>query len=225
MNFFRRQSNVDRSSFSDLNRADVGIEVSGRTRFLRQRTGQARQAASNARPVRGTLAMSNPESIAELPELEQLFRDSAGDLERYFQRRHGTLEDARDLVQEVFLQLARSPARPRGSARGYLFGIARNLSAGWWRKRSRRPRHESLEDFPAAGAVNRSQADERLEQARELLAELPARDREILEFRLGMGLSYAETAEALGIPVGTVRSRLHHAMAVLRARLESENHQ
>lgn len=173
--------------------------------------------------MRGNGSMSQPESISGAPELERLFRESSADLECYFRRRLGVPEDARDLVQEVFLQAARSSARPKGSARGYLFGIARNLTAGWWRRQARRGRHEVLEDFPAAGAEGRSPGDERLEQAREVLATLGERDREILEFRLGLGLSYAETAEALGIPVGTVRSRLHHAMAELRARLDREN--
>ena len=158
------------------------------------------------------------------PDLDRLFRESAGDLERYFLRRHGSPEEARDLVQEVFLQLAKSKARPRGSIRGYLFGIARNLSAGWWRKHFRRPRLESIEDHPDATVDTAKPADERLEQAREILSNLPPRDREILEFRLGLGLSYAETADALGIPIGTVRSRLHHAIAELRERLAKENH-
>ncbi|MFM7182808.1 MAG: RNA polymerase sigma factor [Verrucomicrobiales bacterium] len=168
--------------------------------------------------------MNTAESATAAPDLDRLFRESAVDLERYFLRRHGSSEEARDLVQEVFLQLAKSQARPQGSVRGYLFGIARNLSAGWWRKHFHLPRLESIEDHPDATADANSPADARLEQAREILAKLPPRDREILEFRLGLGLSYAETADALGIPIGTVRSRLHHAIAELRERLAKENH-
>ena len=47
-------------------------------------------------------------------------------------------------------------------------------------------------------------------------------EREILDLRFSQGLSYAEIAEALDIPVGTVRSRLHHAVAEVRTRLDSE---
>lgn len=168
--------------------------------------------------------MNTVHSAASPTDLDRLFRESAGDLERYFLRRHGSIDDARDLVQEVFLQIAKSPARPRGSIRGYLFGIARHLSAGRWRKHFRLPRFESIDDHPQAGADAAAATDERLEQAREILLTLPPRDREILEFRLGLGLSYAETADALGIPIGTVRSRLHHAIAELRERLTKENH-
>jgi RNA polymerase sigma-70 factor (ECF subfamily) len=74
--------------------------------------------------------MNPAHPATESSDLDRLFRESAGDLERYFLRRHGNTEEARDLVQEVFLHLAKSPARSKGSVRGYLFGIARNLSAG-----------------------------------------------------------------------------------------------
>ena len=46
--------------------------------------------------------------------------------------------------------------------------------------------------------------------------------REILDLRFSQGLAYAEIAEALDIPIGTVRSRLHHAVAEVRRRIESE---
>lgn len=157
------------------------------------------------------------------PDLDRLFRDSADDLARYFFRRHGSSEVAEDLVQEVFLQLARKDCRPEGSARGYLFGIARHLSAAFWRRQYRRPGIISLEDAPATGELAAPIADDRVQQAREILATMPARDREILDLRFAHGLSYAETAETLGIPVGTVRSRLHHAIGELRQRIASDS--
>jgi RNA polymerase sigma-70 factor (ECF subfamily) len=64
-----------------------------------------------------------------------------------------------------------------------------------------------------------------VEAARETISALEPVQREILDLRFAQGLSYAEIAEALGIPIGTVRSRLHHAVAEVRHRLESEiNH-
>src|SRR5262245_30292615 len=68
------------------------------------------------------------------PNLEQLFTESAGDLERYFSRRHGVGEIVQDLVQETFLQMARGlrDGRKFKCARGYLFGIARHLSQAAW---------------------------------------------------------------------------------------------
>lgn len=56
----------------------------------------------------------------------------------------------------------------------------------------------------------------------EVISGLPTLQREILDLRFQHDLSYAEIAEALGTPVGTVRSRLHNAMRILRARLALE---
>jgi RNA polymerase sigma-70 factor (ECF subfamily) len=61
-----------------------------------------------------------------------------------------------------------------------------------------------------------------VEAARETISTLEPVQREILDLRFAQSLSYAEIAEALGIPIGTVRSRLHHAVAEVRHRLQSE---
>ena len=153
--------------------------------------------------------------------LEGLFADSAADLARYFTRRHGAGETARDLVQETFLQMARGlqAGQRLHSARGYLFGIARHLSQAAW-ARHRRGCEVALD--PALLDVPAPEPDTRVAAARETIAALPALQREILDLRFSQGLSYAEMAAALDIPVGTVRSRLHHAVAAVRRRLNDE---
>ena len=107
--------------------------------------------------------------------------------------------------------------RAASSPRGYLFGIARHVSADAWRRA--RPPGEG-DAFLASVAA--PQPDARLAAAREIIADLPSLQREILDLRFEHDLSYAEIAEALGIPVGTVRSRLHNALELLRERLEQE---
>lgn len=155
--------------------------------------------------------------------LERLFAESAEELTRFFTRRHGTEETARDLVQETFLQMARglSDGKSPKSAKGYLFGIARHLSHATWRQREE---DKVLPFDPQAAEVAAPAEDERVEAARETISALEPVQREILDLRFAQGLSYAEIAEALSIPIGTVRSRLHHAVAEVRQRLESENH-
>ena len=156
------------------------------------------------------------------PLLERLFHESAGDLERYFSRRHGVGETVRDLVQETFLQMARGlrDGRKFKCARGYLFGIARHLSQAAWTQRAK----AVVVPFePAENDVAAPVPDERVEAARETILALSSLQREILDFRFSQGLSYAEIAEALEIPIGTVRSRLHHAVAEVRSRLESDD--
>ncbi len=163
------------------------------------------------------------EAIQNQPDLEQLFRESAEDLTRYFARRHGEgAESPQDLVQETFLEMARGMERgkqPR-SLRAYLFGVARHLSLAAWKRRDHERDHliEASADLVAAAAP-----DERVSAARELIESLPALHREVLELRFTQQLSYAEIAEALDIPVGTVRSRLHHAIAMVRERVATEN--
>lgn len=153
--------------------------------------------------------------------LEAVFRECGKDLSSYFARRHGGTEAAADLVQESFLQLARRlrAGQTVHSPRAYLFGIARHVSLAFLRKQGSAA--ESL-DAASEQAVS-AEPDARLEAAREIIASLPALQREILDLRFAHGLSYAEIATALGIPVGTVRSRLHHAVALLRQRLEADD--
>jgi RNA polymerase sigma-70 factor (ECF subfamily) len=157
------------------------------------------------------------------PILERLFTESAGDLARYFSRRHGVGEMVHDLVQETFLQMARvlREGRRFKCARGYLFGIARHLSQSAWTQGGKGvvvPFEAAVEDVAAPIP------DERIAAARETISKLSSIQREILDLRFSQGLSYAEIAEALEIPVGTVRSRLHHAIAEVRSRLESDGH-
>lgn len=155
--------------------------------------------------------------------LERLFAESAEELTRFFTRRHGGGETVRDLVQETFLQMARglSDGKSPKSTKGYLFGIARHLSHATWRRRE----DDKVLPFDSQAAEVAAPAeDSRVEAARETISALEPVQREILDLRFVQGLSYAEIAEALGIPIGTVRSRLHHAVAEVRQRLESENH-
>lgn len=137
---------------------------------------------------------------------------------RYFSRRHEGDGVAGDLVQETFAQFAQAM---RGKqqlkcARGYLFGIARHLSQGVWAKKKLEMLPLDEEAFPSP------EPDDRINEARETIASLPSLQREILDLRFAQDLSYAEIAEVLEIPVGTVRSRLHNAIAQIRIRLESD---
>lgn len=155
---------------------------------------------------------------SEKAELETIFRQCGNDLTAYFARRHGGA--AEDLVQESFLQLAKRLGRgekPR-SPRAYLFGIARHLSMACFRnQQTGREQELRCEEEVAA-----EETDERLSRAREVIAALPPLQREILDLRFMHGLSYGEMAIALAVPVGTVRSRLHNALGLLREKISTE---
>jgi RNA polymerase sigma-70 factor (ECF subfamily) len=153
-------------------------------------------------------------------KVTQLYHDTKATLSLYFLRRHGSPEVADDLLQETFLRLMRRIGRclAAESPRAYLFGIARHVSLDAWRTKGATPPMVA-ETPPDQAAAN---ADPRVAAAREIITSMTPQHREILNLRLEHDLSYAEIAEALGVPVGTVRSRLHHALLELRERLRAE---
>lgn len=161
------------------------------------------------------------ESSATLAE--DLFRECRESLTGYFLHRHHSRALVEDLVQETFLRLLRGFDRLRTAAspRAYLFGIARHVSSDAWR-RLPPPAPEDTAAQPVAELVA-PMPDPRVACAREAIAALPPMQREILDLRFQHDLAYAEIASVLGIPIGTVRSRLHNALRRVRDELEKES--
>lgn len=141
-----------------------------------------------------------------------LYRETGPGLLAYFRRRPGLAAAAEDLLQDTFIHALRRPERLAGSVspRAYLFGIARHVGQDALRRQ--KPTVE-LEEMAAGPAADE---DARLEPMREAIARLPEMQREALQLKLKHELSYEEIVEVLGIPTGTVRSRLHHAVRMLR---------
>lgn len=156
-----------------------------------------------------------------------LFRRHAPRIQRYIARRIGP-DAAEDVVAETFLLAFRQRDRydpARADAMPWLYGIATNLIGRHRRTEIRMyqavvrtgadPVTEPFTDrIDAAVSVDRALAA--------ALASLPARYRDPLLLVAWGGLSYEETALALGVPVGTVRSRLHRARTSLRRHLPEE---
>jgi RNA polymerase sigma-70 factor (ECF subfamily) len=97
----------------------------------------------------------------------------------------------------------------------WLFQIAVNLCRDWHRRVPARS-EESTDDLVAPDTRPRSEA---AVDAALLLAELPESQREVIVLRYYHDYSEEQTAEILGCPKGTVKSRLHHALAHLAARV------
>jgi RNA polymerase sigma-70 factor (ECF subfamily) len=148
--------------------------------------------------------------------IEGLYRETGRQLMAYLSQRVGSAV-AEDLLQETFAAALRHPERLQASSspRAYLFGIARNLAAS----ASRRAARDAEQGFRLLAAGGESPQDPRLDEMRDGIARLKPEFREALEMRLQHELSYEEIAEALAVPVGTVRSRLHHAVNQLRRHL------
>ncbi len=147
--------------------------------------------------------------------LETLYRDVGPGLLAFLRRTCGDDHAAEDLLQETFFQASRRLERlaEAVSPRAWLFAIARNLAVT--ARRRWRPIVPVPADAPAPGNAERVQLD----AMRQAITELPDGMREALELRLRAELSYEEIAAVLEIPVGTVRSRLHHAVRQLRTAL------
>jgi RNA polymerase sigma-70 factor (ECF subfamily) len=122
----------------------------------------------------------------------------------------GAREDAEDLVQETYERVLR---RPRQIARAedalpYLLGVLRNTWVDTVRSRARRPTvpldTEAVDRIEGASPLDRVAAREVFET----VAALPPEWRDTLAAVDVAGLSYAEAATALGVPIGTIMSRL-----------------
>lgn len=136
----------------------------------------------------------------------------------YLMRYGGNRADADDLLQETWVRVARA-ARSFDAARcfrNWLYGIATHLARDQFRRRSAKERAlRALAAQPSAHA--QADAVERAElHAR--IAELPGSMRALLQLRYFESMGEAEMAEVLGIPRGTVKSRLHAALRELRGR-------
>ncbi|MFB4303479.1 RNA polymerase sigma factor [Actinomadura sp. NTSP31] len=168
---------------------------------------------------------ADPEAFAVL------FDRYSAMLYRYVSRRLGP-ETAEDVVGETFLvafskrhryDLAHQDARP------WLFGIATKLVARHHRSEAARYRalRRSPVDGPAEGPAERVAAGVTAWASRPALAAalaaLPRRDLDVLLLVAWGDLAYEEAARALGIPVGTVRSRLNRARRKVRAALGDTN--
>lgn len=150
-------------------------------------------------------------------------------VERYAARIHafltrvtGDRDDADDLLQDTWMRVARG-ARSFDAARlvrPWLYGIAANLARDLHRRRAVRLRAVQQGNVGAGEPAMTFRPVERID-IRERLARLPERLREVLVLRYFDGLDEAEMADALGIPRGTVKSRLHGALRELRRNWET----
>lgn len=154
-----------------------------------------------------------------------LFRDHAQLVYRHAVRVTGDWAVSQDVVSLTFLEAwrLRDKLRDEGdSPRPWLMGIATNVlrnttraARRYERALARIPARDTMPDF-AEELVGRMADAEQLAAAKVALAQLRRSEREVFTLCVWSGLGYAEAAEALGVPVGTVRSRLSRARTRLR---------
>ncbi len=175
-------------------------------------------------------------SCRDAEAFDSLFARHAGAVRDRLARIVRSESAAEDLLQEVFLRvwIRADQWAGHGSVRAWLLGIAAHLALNHLRS-SRRRRHRPLEAPPAGGgdeeedlipgwmidasavaAPDAAELAERAETLRRLLGELPEEKREVLEMIYQEQLDIREAAERLGVPPGTIKSRLHYARQMIR---------
>ncbi len=161
---------------------------------------------------------------------EELHDRLAPWLQRMVQQHMRKPEEARDLVQQTFLQLhrARHDFREGARLRPWVATIALNLRRGYYRRSSvRRERHLKDPENGGPQIVNgrASSNPERTAEAakvRQALETLTESQREVLVLHFHGGFTYREISEMTGVGLSAVKLRAHRAYAALRARIGGE---
>ena len=130
--------------------------------------------------------------------------------------------DAEDLVQEVCLRVLAKPRIVRGSELAYLHGVLRNTFITDYQTRARR-KTTPVEPASLAHLPDGRRFDPELgamaRAVHHAIAELPGHYRDAVVAVDVLGLPYAEAAEALGVPGGTIMSRLYRGRSAVAARV------
>ncbi|ONI90659.1 RNA polymerase subunit sigma [Saccharothrix sp. ALI-22-I] len=156
--------------------------------------------------------------------LRALHDEHAPALWRYVRRLTGDDELSRDVVQEALLRAWRNPKvleQGVAAARAWLYTVARNVVID--ERRSARARWEiGSERLPERARSDPSDSALDAWLVADVLTQLTPEHRTVIVRAYYMGQSVAELADALDLPEGTVKSRLHYGLRALRLALEEK---
>ena len=156
----------------------------------------------------------------------ELFSAYAPRVKSYMMRQGADAATAEELTQETLLTVWRKAAlysSEKGSAATWIFTIARNLRIDRlrrevvWQALPDEADEIAGDDQPADEAASAREREARVQTA---LAELPGDQRDIVNLAFIEGLSHSELAQRLGLPLGTVKSRMRLAYQKIRSALE-----
>jgi RNA polymerase sigma factor (sigma-70 family) len=163
-----------------------------------------------------------PEPLS-LEEFERLVRMHRPRLYNFIRRRMGNLEDVEDLLQESLVEALKSRVKFSHQSRPetWLFGIAMNLMRNHYKRFRARDVFDEADTDEVAAEVGRGPAEiaethQLMLRVSEVFDGLPEDTRTVVHLVFDEQLTYEETAARLGIPVGTVRSRVWRARAQLK---------
>ena len=149
-------------------------------------------------------------------------------IKHHITSRIGSVADAEDLAQDVFVEFYKGNGcyRENGNPEKYLFGIARNLVRGYYRKKVKSVRMIPIEEIspptvlhdtqPHFDPVNVAENQELKKIIENAVAKLPPKARQALELRFIKGLDSKEAAKKAGCTAKVFRDRLYYAITILR---------
>lgn len=198
------------------------MELSGAVEHLSRVTGDRRVL-----PSASDESLLQASATGDQRAFSELYERHARTIYNYLFRRLADWSEAEDLTAVVFLEAFRRRSEVvvvEGKLLPWLYGIAtnvlRNRRRALWRHRHLVARLASQPGTDGAPDVAaRSEAAAQMRSVLERVARLPRRQQDVVALCLWSGLSYEEAAAALGVPVGTVRSRLSRARTSLESPL------
>lgn len=151
-------------------------------------------------------------------------------LKRFIQKRIWNKEDAEDVLQLTYLEAMRCQERFHGDSKPetWLFGIAANLTRNYFKRHYSQPQMDEITDtllseLPGEMEDNPGMLVEHeltLSKVVEAMGTLPDDTRSMFELVVDSEYSYQDAADHMGVPIGTIRSRLSRARQTLRCHLE-----
>lgn len=158
-----------------------------------------------------------------MDDMIALIEPSIPSLRRYARSLVRDTSEADDLVQDCLERAIRRWGQRRGHSdtRSWLFSILHNLAISRWRRIQRQGRHMAIDDATDAALSQPANQSDGMDHADLIraLADLSPDDRAVLLLVGVEQLTYAQTAAVLGVPIGTVMSRLSRARERLARRI------
>lgn len=172
-----------------------------------------------------------PDPLLSTTDLAALVRDHGLRLRNFIRRRVGNAADVDDLVQDTCLEALRCLHRFQGNSRPetWLFGIAMNLVRGHYKRASAQPVFEEEEagleaqEDMSEDPLNTLERLQEIARLHHLVDGLPEASSAVLTLVFDERLTYEQAALRLQIPVGTVRSRIARARAILKSDKQPRN--
>ncbi|TDO98241.1 RNA polymerase sigma factor [Marinomonas balearica] len=159
-------------------------------------------------------------------DIEGLYSTQNEKLRRFISKKIWHKEDAEEVLQFTYLEAIRCQHKFSGDSKPetWLFGIAANLTKNYFKKFYNAPELEemtealiySLESEIEADPAMLVEHESLLSKTVDAMNQLPTDTQFILDMVIDKDYSYQETANAVGVPIGTIRSRLSRARQVLK---------